>query len=94
MSSSFTVKLCSEKVGYEVHLKRRVMIDLPSIAEQVASATGLRVRVALPVILILESDTSLSVTMFQDGRMLLRGIESQDEAEALASKIAAVIPEM
>ncbi|MCF2136335.1 MAG: hypothetical protein K9W43_03760 [Candidatus Thorarchaeota archaeon] len=93
MAEPLSVRLCSEKSAFEVRLKRRGAINLLVVAEQVASATGMRVRVSLPAILILESETDISITMFPDGKILLRGITTQEHAEALAKKITTALAE-
>ncbi|MHA1772082.1 MAG: hypothetical protein ACTSYL_04415 [Candidatus Thorarchaeota archaeon] len=87
MGNTFSVHLCSKKSAFEVRLNRRSKIDLSAVAEHVASAVGMRVRVSLPAILILERDTDVAITMFPDGKILLRGINTHDDAEALAKKI-------
>ncbi len=79
----YEMRLCSEKTGFEIRLDRRSRIDLPSLAERVARAVGMQVRVALPSILILQGAGDSAVTVFPDGRILLRGM-SEESAESVA----------
>ncbi len=93
MSDLFTVRLCSEKSAFEARLSRTKKLDLSAVAELIASATGMRIRVNLPAILILENNDGQTITIFPDGRMLLRGFESQERAEEMVRAIVDRISE-
>ena len=91
MPDSYTVRLCSEKAAYEIRPKKRVTVTLESIAEGVAELTGMRIRVVLPAILILEGEDERGITLFPDGRILLRGYASESEAQEIAAHIVSLV---
>ncbi|MHA2015026.1 MAG: hypothetical protein ACTSUH_04670 [Candidatus Thorarchaeota archaeon] len=91
MPDSYTVRLCSEKAAYEIRPKKRVTVTLESIAEGVAELTGMRIRVVLPAILILEGEDGRGITLFPDGRILLRGYASESEAQQVAGRIVPLV---
>ncbi|MHA1741770.1 MAG: hypothetical protein ACTSVD_06725 [Candidatus Thorarchaeota archaeon] len=91
MSESYTVRLCSEKAAYEIRPEKRFTAFLESIAHKIAELTGLRIRVVLPAILILEDEDERGVTLFPDGRILPRGYASEREAQEIAAHIVPLV---
>jgi len=84
------MRLCSEKTGFEVRPRKKVRIDLPAVADDVATAAAVQARVVLPTILVLQNPDGRAVTVFPDGRMLLRGMP-EEEATRLASVLAPIL---
>ncbi|MGQ4870765.1 MAG: hypothetical protein ACP6IT_02880 [Candidatus Thorarchaeota archaeon] len=91
MPDSYTVRLCSEKAAFEIRPRKRVTVTLESIGEGVAELTGMRIRVVLPAILILEDENERGITLFPDGRILLRGYASESEAQQVAGRIVPLV---
>ncbi|MFW9787282.1 MAG: hypothetical protein ACFFE2_09210 [Candidatus Thorarchaeota archaeon] len=88
ISDPFIIKLCSDGAAFEVKSKKRVKLDLPSISEKLASLMGMRIRVSLPVILILEGEDGQSITVYPSGRLLLRKFLSEEKARQTVLEIS------
>lgn len=84
MTDLFIIKLCSDGVAFEVKSKTRVKLDLASISEELATQMKMKIRVSLPVILILEGDDGRSITIYPSGRLLLRKFPSEESAQEAA----------
>ncbi|MFW9809761.1 MAG: hypothetical protein ACFFE6_10330 [Candidatus Thorarchaeota archaeon] len=88
MSDTFIVKLCSDGAAFEVKPKQRTKLNLTSISEEFASVTGMRIRVSLPVILILEGEDGQSITVYPSGRLLFRKFPSEESVRRTALEIS------
>jgi ArsR family metal-binding transcriptional regulator len=88
MDELFNLKLCSDGAAFEVKSKRRVKLDLPSIGDELAVLTNMKIRVSLPVILILEGNEGQSITLYPSGRLLLRKFHSEESARQLVMTIS------
>ena len=84
MTDLFIIKLCSDGAAFEVKSKNRVKLDLTSISEDLATKMKMKIRVSLPVILILEGDDGRSITIYPSGRLLLRKYPSEETAHQAA----------
>lgn len=84
MTDLFVLNLCSDGAAYEVKSKNRIKLDLTSIGEELATMMKMKIRVSLPVILILEDEDERSITIYPSGRMLLRKYPSEESAQQTA----------
>ena len=84
MTELFVIKLCSDGAAFEVKSKNKVKLDLASISEELATQMKMKIRVSLPVILILEGDDDRSITIYPSGRLLLRKYPSEEAAQQAA----------
>ena len=84
MTDPFIIKLCSDGAAFEAKSKNRVKLDLTSIGEELAILMKMKIRVSLPVILILEGDDGQSITIYPSGRLLLRKFPSEASAQQAA----------
>ncbi len=91
MSEFFTLKLCSDKTAFEAKAKISVALDLETLADEASEKTGLRVRVSLPALLLLEGDDGRRINIFPSGRLLLRGFPSREEAENAVGVLAPLL---
>lgn len=81
MSDLFIINLCSDGIAFEVKSKNRVKLDLISLSVELATLMKMKIRVSLPVILILEGDDDRSITIYPSGRLLLRKFPSKESAQ-------------
>ncbi|MFW9927734.1 MAG: hypothetical protein CW716_00090 [Candidatus Bathyarchaeum sp.] len=88
MSDPFIIKLCSDGAAFEVKSMQRTKLDLISVSEELASLTRMRIRVKLPVILILEGEDGQSITVYPSGRLLLRKFPSEESVRKTALEIS------
>jgi hypothetical protein len=88
MTELFIIKLCSDGVAFEVKSKDRVKLDLVSVDEELATLMEMKIRVSLPVILILEGDDGRSITIYPSGRLLLRKFPSEKSAQQAATLLS------
>jgi hypothetical protein len=84
MTDLFVIKLCSDGAAFEVKPKKKVNLDLVSVSEELATLMKMKIRVSLPVILILEGDDGRSLTIYPSGRLLLRKYPSEESAQQAA----------
>ena len=80
MADPFIIKLCSDGVAFQVISKNRVKLDLTSFSKELAILMKMKIRVSLPVILILEGDDGRSITIYPSGRLLLRKFPTEESA--------------
>ncbi len=81
MSNLFIINLSSDGIAFEVKSKNRVELDLISLSEELATLMKMKIRVSLPVILILEGDDNRSITIYPSGRLLLRKFPTEESAQ-------------
>ncbi|MHA1965457.1 MAG: hypothetical protein ACW97G_12830 [Candidatus Thorarchaeota archaeon] len=84
MNDLYVIKLCSDGAAFEVKSKNRVKLDLASLSEELATLMKMKIRVSLPVILILEDDDGRSITIYPSGRLLLRKFPTEESAQQAA----------
>ena len=84
ITDPFIIKLCSDGAAFEVKSKNRVKLDLSSFGEDLATIMKMKIRVSLPVILILEGDDGRSITIYPSGRLLLRKFPTEESAQQAA----------
>ncbi len=77
----FIIKLCSDGAAFEVKSKNKIKLDLASLSEELATLMKMKIRVSLPVILILEDDEGRSITIYPSGGLLLRKFPSEESAK-------------
>ncbi len=88
MADLFIINLCSDSIAFEVKSKNRVNLDLISISEELATLMKMKIRVSLPVILILEGDDGQSITIYPSGRLLLRKFPTEESAQEVAQLLS------
>ncbi|MHA1905644.1 MAG: hypothetical protein ACXABC_03140 [Candidatus Thorarchaeota archaeon] len=64
---------------------------MPALEDQIVEMTGMRVRISLPALLLLESSTGEVVNIFPSGRMLLRKFASKDVAREFVEMISPIL---
>ena len=87
----YEMKLCNDGVAYEVKSKRKLSLDLLSLKEKITEATGMRAKIALPVLLLLEGSNGTTVNIFPEGRLLLRKFSNQSSAEEFVRLLSSVV---
>lgn len=88
MADLFIINLCSDGIAFEVKSKNRVKLDLISLSEELATLMKMKIRVSLPVILILEGDDGQSITIYPSGRLLLRKFPTEESAQEVAQLLS------
>jgi hypothetical protein len=88
MNELFNLKLCSDGAAFEVKSKKRVKLDLLAIGKELADLTRMKIRVSLPVILILEKNGGQSITIYPSGRLLLRKFATEESAKQIVMIIS------
>ncbi|MHA2240422.1 MAG: hypothetical protein ACXADL_12035 [Candidatus Thorarchaeota archaeon] len=64
---------------------------MPALKDQIVEITGMRARVNLPALLLLESSTGEVVNIYPSGRMLLRKFASKDAAREFVEMISPIL---
>ena len=88
MADLFVINLCSDGIAFEVKSKNRVKLDLIALSEELATLMKMKIRVSLPVILILEGDDGRSITIYPSGRLLLRKFPTEESAQEAAQSLS------
>jgi len=91
MVDLYQFKVCSEKTGYEVKPKSQLKLDLMSLQEEIVKITGLRIRVNVPALLLLEGDDGQVINIFPSGRLLLRNFSTQNDAEKVVNLLSPLL---
>ncbi|MHA2026558.1 MAG: hypothetical protein ACW98U_11725 [Candidatus Thorarchaeota archaeon] len=91
MTKPFSINLCSDGAAFEVKPKKRVKLDLTSFSKELTDLLKMKIRVSLPVILILEGDDGQSLTIYPSGRILLRKFPSEESVRHTAEVISPIL---
>ena len=91
MTEQFVLKLCSDRTAFVVRPKKSLTLDLLSLKKELENMTGMKARVCLAAILLLEDDQGRVVSVFPTGRLLLRKFSTQNSAEEIARLIAPLL---
>jgi len=91
MTEQFVLKLCSDRTAFEIRPKKPLTLDLLSLKNELVDKTGMKARLCLAAILLLEDDQGRVVSIFPTGRLLLRKFSTQDSAEEIARLIAPLL---
>lgn len=91
MDEFYEMKLCNDGVAYEVKSKKRLSLDLMFLKDKITEATGMRAKIALPVLLLLEGSNGTTVNIFPEGRLLLRKFSDQSSAEEFVRLLSSVV---
>jgi ArsR family metal-binding transcriptional regulator len=85
----FVVKLCSDKAAFEVRIQRKVSFDMADLERLLRSVKENEIIVNTPHILILRSKGA-EVTLSRNGRMLIKKVQDEKEATAVAGEVLRV----
>jgi len=85
-STSFSVKLCSDKAAFEVRTKRKVLFNMNNVRQLFEAGYDSEIVVYTPHMIILRSGKA-ETTLSRDGRILIKGVANESEATQVAHKI-------
>lgn len=85
----FTVKLCSDKAAFEVRMQRRFSFDMANLERMLRSSKESEIIVNTPHILIFRNKKA-EVTISRDGRMLIKKVRDEKDANAVAHEVLLV----
>ncbi len=91
MVDLYQLKICTDKTGFEVKPKSRLKLDLVSLQDEIVSVTGMRIRVGISALLLLEGDDGRVINIYPSGRLLLRNFSTKNDAEAIVSPLAQLL---
>ena len=80
------VKLCSDKVAFEVRVQRKIAFNMEKVRELLEAAHNHEIIVYTPHMIILRSGGA-EATFSRDGRMLIKKVSNEEEATQVAHKI-------
>lgn len=86
MKIPFIIKLCSDKAAFEVRVQRKIFFNLAKVEQLLKSMKENEILVDTPHILIFRSKGA-EVTLSRNGRMLIKKVQDEKEATAVASEI-------
>ena len=86
----FTGKPCTSKVSFEFFPKKKTIIDLPKASEELESISQIDVNSKVLLIIKIEDRT---VSIFKNGKILVRGEDEEKKAREIAKKICSVLKE-
>ncbi|UCD39673.1 MAG: hypothetical protein JSV87_04480 [Candidatus Bathyarchaeota archaeon] len=91
-SLPFSVRLCSDKAAFEVKIHRNIYVDITDLGRLLKSAKETEIIADTPHIIIFRSKGA-EVTLSSNGRMLIKKVENEKEAAAVATEILSVLSE-
>jgi TATA-box binding protein (TBP) (component of TFIID and TFIIIB) len=86
----FVGKPCTSKVSYEFFPKKKTKIDLAKASEELAKIATIDIN--SKVLLIVKIDLG-TVSIFKNGKILVRGEKDETKARNTAEKVVSVLGE-
>ncbi len=86
----FVGKPCSSKTSYEFFSKKKTTIDLEKASSELEKVS--KIEVNSKILLIIKVDDA-TVSLFKNGKLLIRGEEKEDNAKKIAQKVCSVLKE-
>jgi hypothetical protein len=84
------VRLCADKISYEVKLQKRITFDVSKVRESIERAGGYEVTVQTPYILVLRARGGEEVTFSSTGRMLVKRVQTEEAAKSIAHELLSI----
>jgi len=81
------VKLCSDRAAFEVRLQHKISFNMDEVKYLFEAAKSHKIVVHTPYIMVLRDRKGAEVTFSKDGRMLVKSVLNEDEAEAVAQEV-------
>jgi len=85
----FTGKPCRAKVAYEFIPNTKIKLNLEKIENQIETKFTIEVRSRILLIIKVENKT---VSLFESGKILVRGERDETAAKDIANQIVKLIP--
>ncbi|MCZ2856328.1 MAG: hypothetical protein O2U62_04485 [Candidatus Bathyarchaeota archaeon] len=89
-SIPFSVRLCSDKAAFEVKIRQNIHFNMTNFESLLKSMDETEIIADTPHIIIFRSKGA-EVTLSRNGRMLIKRVENEKEAAAVASEILRVL---
>lgn len=86
----FVGKPCTSKVSYEFFPKKKIFLDLEKASEELEKISSIDVN--SKVLLIIKIDDK-TISVFKNGKILVRGEDNEKKARKYAEKICSVLKE-
>ena len=85
------VRLCSDKAGFEALPQRKLTFRMSEVRRLLETEGRYEVVVETPYIMVLKNSSGVEVTLSEDGRMLIKRVSGEEEANTVAHEILKVI---
>ncbi|MCW4052982.1 MAG: hypothetical protein NWE78_07240 [Candidatus Bathyarchaeota archaeon] len=85
-SIPFSVRLCSDKAAFEVKIQQTIHFNTANLGRLLKSMEETEIIADTPHIIIFRSKGA-EVTLSRNGRMLIKKVENEKKAAAVASEI-------
>ncbi len=86
----FTGRPCSSKVSYEFFPKKKVKIDLEKASEEIKKIAKIEIN---SKVLLMINAFDKTISIFSNGKILVRGENDEKEARKIAEKIVSKLNE-
>jgi hypothetical protein len=87
-----TVKLCSDRAAFEARTTKKVLLNMNEAEKRLRSSKQHQIVLCTPHLMILRTGTT-ETTLSRDGRLLIKKVQSEEEATRLAQEILQLIRE-
>ena len=85
----FTGKPCRAKVAYEFLPNKKIKLKLGEIEENIEKEFVIEVKSKILLIIKVDDKT---VSLFESGKLLVRGERDEDKAKEIAKQVVGLIP--
>ncbi|MCX6803026.1 MAG: hypothetical protein NTY48_00470 [Candidatus Diapherotrites archaeon] len=82
--ADYTGKPCRSRMAYEFMPKKTVKLDLTKTALELASIAQIEITTKILLMIRIETTT---ISIFQSGKLLVRGEREEEKAKKVAQKI-------
>ena len=83
----YMIRLCSARAAYEAVPRKRAKLDIMSLKHSLETRGGCEITLCTPQFMVIKRQDGIEVTIVDDGRMIIRNVRNQEEAQGIAETI-------
>ena len=86
----FMIRLCSDRAAYEAIPKRRLKLDIQGLKNILESRGDCEIALWTPQFMVFKWKSDIEVTIVDDGKMIIRNVETEEDAARIAETIVSL----
>lgn len=83
----YMIRLCSDRAAYEAVPRKRAKLDIMNLKRSLQAHGGCEIALCTPQFIVIKRRDDVEVTIVDDGRMIIRNVRNQEEAQRIAETI-------
>lgn len=86
----FMIRLCSDGAAYEAIPKKRLRLDIGGLKRILESRGDCEIALWTPQFMVFKWKSDIEVTIVDDGKMIIRNVETEEDAKRIAETIVSL----